>query len=192
MPIPKSLSDKLFGGHVVPFVGAGVSMSVLNRISRQPAFPSWRHLLSGAAYRLEQEMKPAEAGLIRSLLNVPRPDFLYAASQARKELGAIWYDYLRETLDISFNSIDPQSLELARQVWRLGSDLVVTTNYDEVLRWACPPQDDLQVWDIEAPVEQASWLQQRLSYNLALARPYIERSANHLIARRLSAFIRRD
>jgi len=38
------------------------------------------------------------------------------------------------------------SLELARAVWRLGSRLVVTTNYDKVLQWACPEEcrDDLK------------------------------------------------
>ena len=61
MPIPKSLSDKLRKGHVVPFVGAGVSMNVRNRLSGKPIFPSWRQLLIDAADRLEHETKSAEA-----------------------------------------------------------------------------------------------------------------------------------
>src|SRR5262249_41038175 len=39
-----------------------------------------------------------------------------------------------------------ESLELARAVWRVGSPLVVTTNYDNVLRWSCPDKDDLRQW----------------------------------------------
>ena len=155
MPIPQSLQDKLRKRQVVPFVGAGVSMSILDRLSRQPIFPSWRQLLSGAADRLEAEMKSGEAELVRAFLKIQRPDFLYAAQQARDALGAVWYEYLKQVLDIPHERIDDGSLELARSVWRLGSNLVITTNYDEVLRWACPQQGDLQTWDIEAPVQQA-------------------------------------
>ena len=68
MPIPKSLQDRLRDRRIVPFAGAGVSMSVLDRVSHQPVFPSWRELLNRAADRLENEMKTAEAELIRLLL----------------------------------------------------------------------------------------------------------------------------
>jgi hypothetical protein len=162
MPIPKSLSDKLREGRVVPFVGAGVSMSVLDRASGERLFPSWRQLLDAAAERLEQETKKADADLVRSLLNVKPPDFLQAASRARNALGAIWYEFLKNKLDVPFERVDASSLELARRIWRLGSNLVITTNYDEVLKWACPQQDDLQTWDIEAPVELAALLQGKL------------------------------
>ena len=162
MPIPKALQDRLRDGRVIPFVGAGVSMNVLDRFSHEPVFPSWRQLLSHAADRLEEETKTAEAEVVRSLLKVQRPDFLYAAGQAREALGAIWFEFLKDKLDIPFERIYDESLELARLIWRLGSNLIITTNYDEVLRWACPRQQDLQSWDITAPVEQASLLQQGL------------------------------
>lgn len=116
MSIPQSLRSNLSAGRVIPFVGAGVSMSVLDRESRQPAFPSWRQLLRGAADRLEQETKTAEADVIRSLMNLPHPDFLYAATQARKGLGPLWYEYLKEKIEIPFEKIDPESLELARRI----------------------------------------------------------------------------
>lgn len=135
-------------------------MSVLDRETGQPVFPSWRQLLRGAADRLEQETKTAEADVIRSLMNLPHPDFLYAATQARKGLGPLWYEYLKEKIEIPFEKIDPESLELARRIWRLGSNLIITTNYDEVLKWACPNRNDLQSWDIEATVEQALLLKQ--------------------------------
>ena len=75
----------------------------------------------------------------------------------------MWYGFLKDKLDINFRTIDSASLGLARSLWRLGSKLVITTNYDEVLRWACPNQEDCQSWDIEAPAEQAFLLQQRLN-----------------------------
>lgn len=116
MAIPRTLQDRLRQGHVVPFVGAGVSMAVLDRVSRQPIFPSWHELLHGAADRLEEEAKTKEARLVRSLLEIERPDFLYAAKQARAALGSIWYEFLKEKLDIEFDRVDEGSLDLARSV----------------------------------------------------------------------------
>ena len=37
---------------------------------------------------------------------------------------------------------------MARAIWRLGSPLVVTTNYDKVLRWASPQERDLRHWTV--------------------------------------------
>ena len=162
MPIPRSLQDRLHDGLVIPFVGAGVSMSVLDRVSHQPVFPSWRQLLDAAADRLDQETKRPDADLVRSLLKVNPPEFLHAASRAQKALGPIWYEFLKDKIDIPFDRIEPTSLELARRIWCLGSNLVITTNYDSVLKWACPRKDDLQSWDIEAPVELAASLRHKL------------------------------
>lgn len=162
MPIPKSLQDKLRKRQVVPFVGAGVSMNVVDRISHQPIFHSWKQLLTSAADRLENELKTAEAELVRALLRIQQSDFLYAAKQAREALGGVWFEFLRDALAVPYARIDETSLELARSIWRLGSSLVITTNYDEVLRWASPQQADLQSWDIEAPVQQALLLRGEL------------------------------
>ena len=79
MSIPESLQKKLREGLVVPFVGAGVSMSVLDWVSAKPVFPTWRRLLLESADRLERETKQAEAELVRRLLKVSPPDFLQAA-----------------------------------------------------------------------------------------------------------------
>jgi len=162
MLVPQQLRENLREGRVVPFVGAGVSMSVLDG-NHKPAFPSWRELLVAAADRLDNETKNKDANLVRSLLDVNPPEFLEAAKRARQSLGAVWYGFLKDKLDINFRTIDSASLGLARSLWRLGSKLVITTNYDEVLRWACPNQEDCQSWDIEAPAEQAFLLQQRLN-----------------------------
>jgi hypothetical protein len=162
MSIPQSLQDRLRKRQIVPFVGAGVSMNVLDRDSHQPVFPSWRQLLNGAADRLENEMKSEEAELVRALLRIQRPDFLYAAQQAREALGGVWFDFLRQALDVEHERIDQATLELASSIWRLGSNIVITTNYDDVLRWASPHQGDLQSWDIEAAVHQALLLRGEL------------------------------
>jgi hypothetical protein len=159
MDFPLSLKENLRTHRVVPFVGAGVSMSVRDRATGQPVFPNWTGLLTAAASRLEHESKPKEATLVRSLLDIAKPDLLEAARRARESLGPVWYTFLRDTLDVSRQRVDSSSLDLARCIWRLGSDLLVTTNYDHVLQWSCPYPDDLRSWDIEAPAEQAGWIQ---------------------------------
>ena len=159
MKIPAALIERLRSGRVVPFVGAGVSMAVLDRDSRERLFPNWSELLFAAANKLEHELKPDDSNLIRSVLRVSNPDFLYAATHARAKLGPLWYEFLKEQLDVPYSRVDESSLELAQSIWRLGSQLVITTNYDEVLRWACPKPNDLQNWDIQAPAEQIQLLQ---------------------------------
>ncbi|MES1241689.1 MAG: hypothetical protein ABUT39_08730 [Acidobacteriota bacterium] len=155
--IPKSLEEALRDGRVIPFVGAGVSMAV-ERTGGGRIFPSWKQLLLDGAARLEQEGK--KAGLVRELLDDDEPDYLQAAQKLRDKLGPLWGAFLKDALDVSHADIAEGSLALAQAVWRLGSRLVVTTNYDQVLRWACPDEwrDDLKIWNVNAPAEQAEFL----------------------------------
>ncbi|MDO9268129.1 MAG: tetratricopeptide repeat protein [Methylobacter sp.] len=155
MDIPQQLEENLKHGKVIPFVGAGVSMTVLDK-SDKPLFPSWKALLMAAAKRLEEEKKPDDEALVRSLVN--KGELLDAAKYARKALGANWYGFLKSQLDKTKEEAQDASLELARLVWRLGSNLVVTTNYDNVLHWACPRAHDVDKWNIEAAVEQCNLL----------------------------------
>jgi tetratricopeptide (TPR) repeat protein len=153
--IPQSLEDRLRRGEVVPFVGAGVSRAVL-RPDGQPLFPGWRDLLLHAADLLDQDHKGAASRVVRGLLDFEPPDYLEAAQRARTGLGPLWPKFLKDQIDRRFEEADPQSLALAQAVWELGSLLVVTTNYDPVLQWACPDSltKNLDFWDIEAKVEQ--------------------------------------
>ncbi len=157
MKIPRSLEDGLRDGRVLPFVGAGVSMAV-ERIAGGRIFPSWKQLLLDGAARLEREGK--NAGLVRALVEDDPPDYLQAAQKLRDKLGPLWGGFLKDAIDVSRAEVANGSLALARAVWRLGSRLVITTNYDQVLRWACPAEgrDDLKIWDINAPAEQAEYL----------------------------------
>ena len=160
-PIPKGLKDALRAGRVVPFVGAGVSMAVKD-CDGERLFPSWKALLLQGAARLEDEGKAGEAGLVRALLNVDKPRYLQAAEELHTGLGAHWPPFLKGIFDVPSSAADTASLALARTVWALGSSLVITTNYDDVLKWACPPDKllDLDFWDIRAPAEQALWLRE--------------------------------
>ncbi len=160
--IPRALSERLSAGNVIPFVGAGVSMTVKRAEGGGRLFPSWRELLLCGAKRLEDEGKSTGATLVRTVVEDEDPDFLYAAKRLREKLGPIWSEFLREQIDVPRAAADSESLALARAVWALGSRLIVTTNYDQVLRWACPRElrDDLGFWDIEATAEQAQFLRE--------------------------------
>ncbi|HYN21916.1 MAG TPA: SIR2 family protein [Thermoanaerobaculia bacterium] len=155
--IPRSLEEALRDGRAIPFVGAGVSMAV-ERVGGGRIFPSWKQLLLDGAARLEQEGR--NAGVVRALLEDEEPDYLQAAKRLRDKLGPLWGPFLKDAIDVSRTDTADESLALARAVWRLGSRLVITTNYDQVLRWSCPEEwrDDLKIWDVNAPAEQAEYL----------------------------------
>jgi tetratricopeptide (TPR) repeat protein len=164
MKIPETLKKRLREGKVIPFVGAGVSMSVRERDGGGPLFPSWREMLEKAAGRLEAEGNDGHAGLVRNFLNLKTPDYLQAARYACEGLGeAVWFDFLKGQLDKSPESATPESLKLARAVWNLGSRLVITTNFDRIMHWASPQQGGPVSWDIQASAEQATLLRGDLS-----------------------------
>jgi tetratricopeptide (TPR) repeat protein len=161
--IPKALRERLRERRVIPFVGAGVSMAVNHRQTGKTLFPSWKSLLLAAADRLEEENKRPDANIVRGFLQRENPNYLEAAKNAREGLGSIWFEFLKDQIDLPRGDVFDSSLDLARAVWQLGNQLVITTNYDRVLRWACAQADDIQEWDIEAPAEQAHFLGQRLN-----------------------------
>ncbi|HVF44963.1 MAG TPA: SIR2 family protein, partial [Pyrinomonadaceae bacterium] len=164
MTIPNTLKRRLREGKVIPFVGAGVSMSVRERDGGGPLFPSWREMLERAARRLEAEGNEEHARLVTSFLSLKTPNYLEAARYAREGMGAaIWFDFLREQLDKSPDSATSESLELAGAIWKLGGKLVITTNFDRVMHWASPRQGGPTSWDIEAPAELAALLRDGLS-----------------------------
>ncbi len=159
---PQSLIERIQAGRIVPFVGAGVSMAIKSKIDGTPLFPSWKQLLLRAAERLESENKRTYGDLVKNLIEIDKPEYLQAAKFARDALGPIWFEFLKEQFDHTKDQADDSTLELARSIWRLGSNLIITTNYDRSLRWANPNHEDLNTWSIEAPAEQANMLKEGL------------------------------
>jgi hypothetical protein len=154
MPLPQSFQDRLRQNKVLPFVGAGLSKGI-ESLNGDPLFPTWAELLAKAGERLAAENKPRDAQLVEAL--VAKGDLNEAARRAREGLGAAhWYDFLKAVFDRTADEADPNSLGLNRLIWTLGSNLVITTNYDRALQWACPERSDFRVWDIEAKVEQVA------------------------------------
>lgn len=135
--LPASLISALEKKTLIPFVGAGVSRNVLIRVSQKPAFANWQELLENALSIDELESNP---DIVKTILDlIHQREYLLAASQIRKFLGERgWNDFLKNQFDKHYSEIDERSLNLAQLVWHLGSALVITTNYDHVLRWAAP------------------------------------------------------
>lgn len=160
--IPASLVKALTEQTVIPFIGAGVPRSVVCKNSSRPLFPSWNELLVRAADALEHEALLGEASVVRGMLLSTPPEYLEAAKRAKAKLGARWTNFLRNQFEHDHQSARPDSLALARCIWRLGSQLVITTNYDSVLKWACPSPADHTTWRTNSTAELAR-LQQGLN-----------------------------
>ena len=158
MDVPQTLREKLAQRKVIPFVGAGVSMAIRCKGSDSRLFPSWKELLFHAADRLERDSKCREAAFVRAGLDLDDPDFLRIAAEAKKYLGSAWTRFLKEELNHDRNSVQDESLTLPKLLWQLGSRLIITTNYDKVLRWSCQNPGDCETWNIENKAELAHFL----------------------------------
>lgn len=146
--LPESLITAVRRRKLIAFAGAGVSMAVLdreNQVDGQPArlFPSWRELLERAADKLRGETLDGDADYVLGALNKTNPDYLTAAQTAKDHLGAIWSIFLKSNFSLRQERAVPESLSLARALWQLGNQLIITTNYDRVLRWTCPQSAQL-------------------------------------------------
>ncbi|MFZ2406981.1 MAG: hypothetical protein WAW41_17730, partial [Methylobacter sp.] len=87
--IPQQLKESLQKGLAIPFVGAGVSISVKDK-DGNTLFPSWKSLLELAAIRLEEaDNKPDEANIVKGYVKTNR--FLDAAKEAKQALAANWF-----------------------------------------------------------------------------------------------------
>ncbi|HYO66564.1 MAG TPA: SIR2 family protein [Archangium sp.] len=151
MNLPRELVEAVRRHQVVPFVGAGVSMGV-----KRGLFPSWKQLLEGLAERLEQEALP-ETVVAEVRQRIAGGDFLTAAEIGFREMGAFRFNrFLRERLRV----LRPEDAELSvvRALWSLRPEVMLTTNYDDVLLWgqegaepiSNDQDDELHLMDAEA------------------------------------------
>lgn len=152
---PARLVDALRGGRLVPIVGAGVSHAVLRAGGTAPLFPTWSELLMHAAERVEEAGNGGTAREIRALSQRGNAEAMLEALEAARAVlkGGGWSQLLTNLLAPAESQADSNSLRLPRALWQLGSNLLVTTNYDRVLEWACQGElgRESRIANISAP-----------------------------------------
>lgn len=135
MILPIHLLDAAKNKNLIPFVGAGVSMS-LKTIDGKNAYPSWREILEHASTEIKNNGKEKEGLAIETFLSVDM--YQNAADIARKNLiGSEWGDFLTKFFDINPSQLDIESAGLPKVLWRI-SNKIITLNFDKVLRLTCP------------------------------------------------------
>lgn len=159
--LPQSLIDAIKNNTLIPFVGAGISMGIKDNKDNL-IFKSWTNSLLDAAEILNYEQKTKEATAIKALLDLPDVDYLETASKIHKYLNSNWNKYLTQIFDKSSENINQSSLQIPKEILKINN-LVITTNYDNVLKWACENKDDLIEWDKKALYGQVESLKQNPS-----------------------------
>ncbi|QDT05328.1 hypothetical protein K227x_37280 [Rubripirellula lacrimiformis] len=126
--MPASLCQSVAAGEIVPFVGAGASLSV-----KRDLFPSWTGVLERLEQELESEGREPEKTLVRTYTNLGR--LFDAAGEAYKSLGHARFAKVMVEL---FHKAKPADADLSlhKLIWEVNPDLVLTTNYDSALEWA--------------------------------------------------------
>lgn len=116
----------------------------------QSLFPSWKSYVEILAQTLTDEGKPKEAILVQALVESGKPKYLEAMQHAYDELGKpIWYQKLNENFKKDEIDADPDSLELPKLIWQLGTNVVFTTNIDRVLEWKSVKEGPIEILDAQ-------------------------------------------
>lgn len=139
LELPAELRKALDVGNVVPFVGPGIVAQISGPVVGEPLVPSARRLLEIGARELDDEQRQDLSKLVRELIAHEKSEYWRDAADqiAKGLLGTKWEDFIEENLGPRRLSPMSPSLAAARLVWRLAKDAVLTTNHDDVLRWAC-------------------------------------------------------
>jgi len=127
VPPPQTLVEAVKNRTVVPFIGTGLSVSVGREI-----FPDWRGLIEQLASRLESEgLEPAAVKVRQYLADRKFPE---AAELAFEKLKSSRF---RKEMGKAFDVRPPAHADLSavQALWRIRPTGLITTNYDDVLRW---------------------------------------------------------
>ena len=164
--MPQTLIDAIKNDNLIPFVGAGVSMGIKDN-KDNPLFKSWTNSLLDAVEILKSENEDAKATRIELSLKITPIDYLEIASEIHKYLGSHWNKYLTKTFDKESRTVKQDSLSIPKEILKINN-LIITTNYDNVLKWSSDNKDDLIELDKKAlygqveslkrnPVKQTIW-----------------------------------
>ena len=121
MAVSQSLIDAVSHRTLVPFVGAGLSMTV-----KENHFPSWPGLIERLAERCEKEGLPQDAAEIRAKL--ASSETIEAAEVALTKLKKP--RFADELKTIFGKRVPMPDLSSVSALWRLRPQIVITTNYD--------------------------------------------------------------
>lgn len=147
----KNLKQLIIEGKVIPFVGAGVSKAVKLKDGTD-AFIGWKELLESFIPHISSNTK---ADVVKALLADMPIDYLEIADKIEKYLTPQEFNQvLKQIFATDYNAIDETTYALAKAIWDLDTKLIITTNYDKVLHYACEDKN-VESWDIEAIYEQA-------------------------------------
>lgn len=133
----ESLKKDIENCKVIPFVGAGVSQSVRMKGKETSPFESWKDLLRDLSTLVIEEKNKNH---INSYFDLDDKDidFLELADKIEKFSNRIDYSKkLEKVITTDYDNIDENSYTLARNIWKLNSKLIITTNYDSILEKAC-------------------------------------------------------
>jgi SIR2-like domain len=125
LEIPEPLLRSIRSGTTVPFIGAGVSRAA------NPLIPSWQILIECLLEncRKDKALSPSIRRELDSLISAG--DLEEAAERSRSLMLPSTYSSLLET---AFGSnADTRDLRFHREILKIPTDIVVTTNYDRLL-----------------------------------------------------------
>ena len=146
------LSQLISENKVIPFVGAGVSKDVKYKDGSN-VFPNWEELLTSLSDNIVDEN--IKLG-INSFLKSKKIDYLKIADMIEDELSINDFNKsLQKIFKVDYNEIDEDSYSLAKAIWNLNTNLILTTNYDKVLHKSCKNKN-FSFWDIQSVHEQGN------------------------------------
>lgn len=151
MQIPSGLLEAASERRIIPVVGAGISRRVTNH-SSEPVFPSWSEFVSEVADEVGKQVPDDPlADLIRNSIRMDTDDnpqelWIILLKRAKNKItSGGWTKLLNRLFDKKRKDADLSSLQVHRLIWECTARHVLTTNYDQSLRWACPDEDSLRV-----------------------------------------------
>jgi len=174
------LSQLISENKVIPFVGAGVSLSVKNN-NDETVFVTWKQLLKKLADDLSNHGEENKSQIIKLLIKEDE-DYLEIADKIKKyyPTDPLFFEKLEEIFDKDRNDIDDSSLSLAKSIWDLDQKLIITTNYDNVLDWAAPKR--IKHLDVQSDYELASSIRTEINEETVLyLHGHIDKKSNMIL-----------
>lgn len=132
--IPDRLVEAARAGHLVPFIGAGVSRQAKTR--EKNAFPTWTELIQYLKRYAEKKGDITEEESVEMDKLLSQGKHLMVAQALKHEMGDAFFEVVR-------NRCAPRDAEPAaihRRIFDLKCPLIVTTNYDCLLEDGCQEQ----------------------------------------------------